>query len=232
MKAFVDIVGEVAHAAFGAFLRTTLAMLGLGVVLGGVAYFIASGSTLYGVFAALFAFIVSAVLGVILAGKRAVAQGIAQGVDRLDLGGAAVRYLFDKPLGILAAGAVSQHGRLVARTVERLPLAQAEARLAEVANKLVRASSAETGLRGWLRQQLQGRLLRLVQHLTLARFRQTGSSTTGVDLVGVRNELVTRVNDLLAAKLQRGIQVTTVLYLLLAIVLSLLAAFALQQLPS
>lgn len=216
-----DLLTPILGPALRAFLRTTAGMLLLGLVLAGASfYWAAQGSVLRGALACALAFGLCAAIGFVLAGKRAVGRGLLHGVQRLGLGQRLLGTIFDRLPGSKAA-----------RSVETLPLAQAEARLAEAVHGLLAAQEQGGGLGGWLRRKLQARMLLGVQQLTLARFRQAGSEATGIDLVKVRGELAGSVDRLLGDKIHSAVQSATVLLVVLAVLLSLAGAYGIRQLP-
>lgn len=121
-------------------------------------------------------------------------------------------------------------GGAVARAAERLPLAQAEARLNEAVAVLLRASADGGGLSGWVRRRVHGKLLSAVRQYTLARFRQEGAEHGGIDLLKVRADLGRNIDSFMMRKM-RGIALRwTVAVVVAAIVVSLAGAGLLRQL--
>jgi hypothetical protein len=210
------IVGDVAGlmlVAVRSFLLTLLLLLFLGVALAAASYYIFSGSHwVYGLIAALVALIECVVVGIMLGAKRAVIVAVLHGLRKYHLGGAAVRLIFGRLLGVSAEGTHGERGGWATRTAERLPLAQAEQRLGNAIHYLVRAPT-DSGLTGWLRRRVQIRLTDTVGKLTLARFREEHAQHGGVDLAKVQTDLGDRIDSLLIGKLRGGINLWMVIAL-------------------
>jgi hypothetical protein len=200
--------------AVRSFAGTVLALAGVGLALAGSAYWFLRDHPWYGLLAAAAALAEALVAGVLLGTKRAVARTLAEGTRRLHLGQSLVRWLFQRLLDKAADGQPGERGETIARAAERVPLAQAEQRLAAVVDGLLGTGSSGDDRAGWFRRQLQRRLLSLVRAVTLARFRDEEARHGGVDLVKVRADLETRVDDILAAKLTAGLNLWTAVVLL------------------
>jgi len=80
---------------------------------------------------------------------------------------------------------------------------------------LLAPQSADGSSKGWLRRKLEGRLLRMVQKYTLARFRDEDAQYGGVNLAKVQAELETLVDEVLVAKLKHGVNFWTAIVLVL-----------------
>ncbi|HEY7426825.1 MAG TPA: hypothetical protein VH682_21495 [Gemmataceae bacterium] len=212
-----EIVGSVAGlllAAVRSFLLTLLLMLLLGATLAAASYWILSGRHwVYGLIAALAALAECAIVGVILAAKRAVATTLVHGLRKSHIGSAAVRLIFDRLLGVSAEETHGERGGWATKTAERLPLAQAEKRLGDAIRQLIHAPATEGGLTGYVRRRLQARLLGLVHKLTLASFREEDARHGGVDLAKVQGDLGERIDGLLVGKLRGGVNLWTILVL-------------------
>ena len=197
------------------FLLTLLFMLLLGVVLAIASYWILSASHwVYGVVAALVALFECIAVGIILATKRAIAVTLLDGLHKYQIGSAAVRLIFGRLLGVSATENHGERGGWLTRTVERLPLAEAERRLDEAIHGLVNAPSEGGGQTSWLRRRVQNRLLSTVYKYTLAHFRAEHAQHGGVDLVKVQGDLGERIDGMLIGKLRGGINVWTVAVLI------------------
>lgn len=217
----LGLVTPILGPALSAFLRTTIGMSLLGLVLTGASfYWAAQGSVMRGALAAALALALCTWIGIMLAAKRAVGRGLLHGLQRLGLGRRLLELLFDRLVPDRAAQAV-----------ERLPLAQAEERLGSAVRGLIAAQDQGGGLRGWLRRKLQTRLLLGIQQATLARFRKSGSEVSGIDLLRVRDELAGNIDRLLGDKIQAALASTTILFVGLAVLLSLAGAHGIRQLP-
>jgi hypothetical protein len=211
------IVGGVAGlmlVAVRSFLLTLLLMLLLGTVLAAASYWLLSGQHwVYGLILALIALVECAIVGVILAAKRAVAATLVHGLRKSHIGSAAVRLIFDRLLGVAEEGTPGERGGWATKTAERLPLAQAEKRLSDAIRHLIHAPSTEGGLTGRVRRRVQARLLGLVHKFTLASFREEDARHGGVDLTKVQGALGERIDNLLAGKLRSGVNLWTILIL-------------------
>lgn len=206
--AVVSLVG----AAVSSFLHTILALAALGVALAtGASLIAADGSVLRGILGAALALTVTCALGVPLAARRAVLAALLDGVRRHGVGRAAVDLVFER----------AQLGK----TVERVPLAEAERRVRTAVAAIGRP--AGSGLGGWVRRRLEQRLLRLIETITLARFREGGAD---LDAAAVRAELGQRADELLARRIARTLMPTTAFVLAGMVGLSLGGALLLRQL--
>jgi hypothetical protein len=194
-------LGWVAVRSF-ALTLAILTVLGFG--LAGLAYYVLRDAPLYGAIAALVAVVEAVTAGVVLGGKGAMVMALAEGLRVLGLGRLTVRLVFERMLG-LDHGQHGERGGALTRSLERLPIRQAEHALREAVNGLV----AAPGEGGWLRRKLRQQLLRLVEKYTLARFREEDARHGGIDLVRVQAELEGRVDQLLVAKVRGGLALWT-----------------------
>jgi hypothetical protein len=193
-----DAVAEGVAAALGAFLRTTVGMVTLGVALAAGCFWYA------GIAAAGIAVALGAIIGLVLAGKRAVLGGLAAVARTQGLSGRVVRALFER------LGAVDSP----------VPLADAETRL--------RAAVADWvgGTGGGLRGRVQRALVRRIETITLARFREAGDT---VSMARVGDELAARADALLLAQLAGAARRITMLLVAVTVVLACAAAVALRH---
>lgn len=214
MKVDLRAVGR--HAAGMAWVAVkafagTLGLLTLaGCVLAGVSYYFLRDNPVYAAIGAAVAVVEGCVTGVVFGGKRAMATGLAHGLGRLRLGRSLIQMVFDRLLMISeteAQGAIGERGGRIARTAERVPLAQAD----EMLRTAVLGVTGETGQGGWLRRTIQAKLLGLVQKYTLARFREEGAAHGGVDLLKVRTKLEDTIDDAVVGKVRGGLRVWTIL---------------------
>ncbi len=213
--AFRKAVGRLSLVAGRSFLVTVLAFTALGLVLAVLCWYWMSGThPVYGYIGAVVALVEAVVVGTLLGGKRALIMALVHGLRTYRLGGAVVGLLFRRLLGVSAEAPSGERGAWPARAAERVPLAQAEARLNAAVDAVLAAPAEGGGLLGWGRRRLQARLVSAVGKYTLARFREVGAKEGGVDLVKVQAELATRVDEGLADKLARGVNVWTALALL------------------
>ncbi|MFN7132575.1 MAG: hypothetical protein ACK4N5_10880, partial [Myxococcales bacterium] len=215
-----------------AFLRTTFGMLTLGLLLaGGAVWIAAQGSAVSGVLAAVLAVALAGAAGVFLAIKRAIGRALLHGLRQLRLGERTLEVVFSQLLGVEERLAMGARGGAIARTVENLPLAEAESRLKATLGALFEASAGKPGLRGRLLAAIQRSLLEKVEELTLARFREQHQREGGVDLVRVRDELSGRIDALVEDKVQGALNRVTAMVVLGTGAAALLGALAIRQLP-
>jgi hypothetical protein len=188
----------------------TLGLLTLaGCVLAGVSYFFLRGNPAYAGIGAAVAVVEGIITGVVFGAKRGMVMGIAHGLGQLRLGRSLIRLVFDRILKVTeseAQGGIGERGGRIARTAERVPLAQAD----EMLSKAVHGVTGETGQGGWLRRTIQGKLLGMVEKYTLARFREEGAAHGGVDLLKVRAELEDAIDDKMVEKVRGGLKVWTI----------------------
>ena len=214
LAAFGKAVGRLSLVALRSFLVALVAFTALGLVLAALAgYWMSRTHPVYGVIAAVVALLESVAVGVVLGGKRALVMALVEGLRRYRLGEAVVGLLFRRLLGASAEAPAGGRGAWLARAAERVPLAQAEARLNGAVEAVLAAPAEGGGPLGWGRRRLQARLVAAVGKYTLARFREEGAKEGGVDLVKVQADLATRVDGALANKLAQGVNVWTVLAL-------------------
>jgi hypothetical protein len=226
MVTFSSVWGTIAGmgmAALKSFLRTVLLLFCEGVILGIVTYYwLMDGFhfelSKWGIFSAILAvamLLECILVGLALAGKRAVAMALIHALRVHRLGQATVRLVFQQLLGVTAEQPLGERGGMVAQTAERVPLAQVERRLNDAIRDVLRAEAAGGGVKMWVRRQLQRRMLGIVQKFTLARFREADAQHGGVDLVAVQAELESSIDDRLIGKLKWGVDLWTAAALVL-----------------
>ena len=227
IKLLAPLFGELLMA----FLRTTVGMICLGGGLAVVAFAMAARvSPLHGLLAACIAVAACTVIGVILATKRAVGASLMLAVGELRLGKTTTQWLFAQMLGVDDGAAIGARGVVVATTLERLPLAQLEQRLAEVVDRAVAPDRAATGVRAWLQRKLVARLLGAIAQVTVSRFRSAAADAGGIDLIRVRDELAERMDGLVRDRIAGGTRKVTVLLVAAAVALAIGGAFGVSQL--
>src|SRR5262249_33960841 len=124
MRAIIADAAGLLLVAVRSFLGTLLIMVLLGVALAAASYWLLSGPHwVYGLIAALIALLECTVVGVLLAGKRAIVMAMVHGLGKYQLGSTAVRLVFDRLLDCSAEREQGERGGWVTRSVERLPLA-------------------------------------------------------------------------------------------------------------
>jgi hypothetical protein len=182
-------------------------------ILAAVSYKIAaqSGSPGKAILAVVLVLALGAVLGGLLAVKRAVLQALRHGAARLQLGQRTFGALFARIVGLsgeAAAGAAGERGGAIARTVEKLPLARAEQLLSDAVAGLYK----EGGVSGFFRTRLHAAIVDRVAAITLARFRAEGAQAGGVDLIKVRDELSAKSEELLCGVFDKAMLKLTAIF--------------------
>jgi len=148
----------------------------------------------------------AAVAGVLLGIKWAMAWTLLYAFGEARLGGAVVRMLFERLLGLAGTeGGHGERGSALARSLERIPLVRAEALLSQAAQGV----AGETSRLGWLRRWLAARLIETVRYYTLARFRHEGAEHGGVDLLRVRAELEIAIDETIIGGIKTGLWLAT-----------------------
>jgi hypothetical protein len=201
-------LASLAWVAMRSFVGTVLVLTLVGVVLAGLSYcFLPEYHWIYGAIAIVVTLIESVTTGFVLGAKRAVAIAVAHGLGSLRLGGALVRLVFERMLGVAGGEEIGERGGRITRGLEGVPLAQAD----ELLSGAVRDVTGDAAQGGWLRRTIRGRLLEAVRRYTLARFREEGAKHGGIDLLKVKEELEQTVDDALVRKVRGGLRLWTVL---------------------
>lgn len=222
----LELFGPVIGAAVKALLRTVFGMVLLGALVTSVTVAMAAdGSWLRAVIAAALSLIALAIVTGILAVKNAIMRGLLHGLQKLQLGMRVLTLLFDQ-LGVTEKSEQGERGGAVGRTVERLPLREAEARLSGAVNGLLAERAAKTGVRAWLARKLVTAALGRIEKITLAQFRSEDAKAGGVDLLVVRDQLSAGIDQTLAkgitAQLNKLNFLAAVLYVVFAIAIAVL----------
>jgi hypothetical protein len=231
------LVGELAElflplfrAAVGAFFRTAAGMLLLGLGAAGLSAWIAGGVSpvraLVGVAATL---VIFALLGGVLVVKRAVGKALLEGLRRFGVGRRVTELLFAQMLDVSAEQAQGERGVAVARVAERLPLAEAEARLSGAVRTLTAPRPGKK--QRWLARLIECRMIATVERYTLDRFRDEARTTGGVDLIKVQKELRQWIDARLADVVQGKLRALSLGVVSLACALSLLAGVGIRHFP-
>jgi hypothetical protein len=191
----VEAIGTLVKPLLRAFFRTAAGMFALSLLLAIVVYKIAaaSGETWKALVAVLLVLILGAVLGGMLSIKRAVLTALREGAAAHKLGQRTLDALFGRLFG-LSGGPGGQGQRpagALAQTAEKLPLGRAEQLAKEAAAGLIREGEKS----GFFRARLHRMLVERIEGLTLARFRAEDNAAGGVDLVKVRDELASTVEQ-------------------------------------
>lgn len=213
-------LGPIAAGALNQLLGTVAAMAMLALGLGAVGLWLSPGGWRAGV-AVTLTLLLSVGATVFLVIKRALLVTVKQALVRLGLGRRVLSVVFERMLGVDADAdaRMGERGGRLARTIERVPLVEAEAWL-KSASAAVTSSGAEAhGLRGRLAAAAQRRIVAWVEHATLKSFREDGADVGGVDLMKVRERLDAHINDTLLARIDGVLlRVTGLTVMLLSIV--------------
>jgi hypothetical protein len=241
LGALAERVAELAVPAGATLMRT---LLGLGLLAPALAYtayrLAAPRSPAAALLVAVLVVVATAALAVPLAAKRALGRAIVIGIRRHQLGLPLLRLLFERLLGVVegpagaaradaaaaGAGAADAHGERggrLARTVERLPLRQAEEALRRVVEDWTRSGS---GRGGWLARRIEARLLAAISQLTVAHLRDHDARHGGVDLLRVRDELAAVVDERVSARVQGSVTTLTVTLLAALVAGAVLLGYA------
>lgn len=215
----VGAVGELAAPllgrAFRAFVATTFGMITLGVVVaGGSMYFLWEKGAKHGLLGAVAALAIFTLAGFGLAGQRAVASALLEGVRRAQLGTRTVRAIFD--------ALAETRG---AQALERLPLAQAEEKLRAVVHQIVTSPTSGGGLRAKLGRRIRDGLVQKVEALTVRRFRAEGAGAGGIDVQKIGDELAARADEALADQVRGMMKRVTLLIVLGACVVQVVLVY-------
>ncbi len=230
--ALLDLFGPVIGAALKALLKTVFGMALLGaVVTVTTVYFAAQGSWLRGLIAAVLSLVALAIVTGILAVKNAIMRGLLHGLKTLQLGTRVLTLLFNQ-LGVTENSKQGERAGAVGRTVERLPLRDAEAKLSGAVLSLLAERAGKTGVRAWMARKLIEAALTRIEAITLARFREQDSRTGGVDLLVVRDELAASIDGTLASGIAAQLNKLNILVAGLYVVFAVLIAIALPRLVS
>jgi len=167
-------VGALAWVAFRSFAGTS-SLFVLGLVLGAISYVCLKEYRSYAWTLAVVVMVERVVIGLFLGAKRAILLALATGVGRAQLGSEILRLCMNNLLNVSQDDSFGERGNRTAVAVERLPLAQVEQRLARVVEQFTRCSISSGRFTTWFWQTLHHRLLRVVQALSLAQFREQES---------------------------------------------------------
>ncbi|MEW6433975.1 MAG: hypothetical protein AB1730_20940 [Myxococcota bacterium] len=228
--ALLKVFGPVIGAALKALLRTVVGMVLLGVVvtIATVAY-VAQGSWVRGGIAAALVLVALAIVTGILAVKNAVMRGLLHGLQKLALGKRVLGVLFAK-LGVTEDSTQGERAGAIGRTLERVPLRDAETKLRGAVNAVLSERAEKTGVRAWMARKLIAAAVTRIEAITLARFRTQDAKAGGVDLLVVRDELSTTIDETLASTIASKLNALNLAVAGLSVVLAVLIALGLPRL--
>jgi hypothetical protein len=222
----LELFGPVIGAALKALLKTVFGMVLLGaVVTGGTVYFAAQGSWLRAALAAVLSLVALAVVTSVLAVKNAIGNGLLHGIEKLKLGQKVLNVVFAQ-VGVHDGSVQGERAGAVGRTVEKIPLREAETKLSGAVHGLLEARAGKTGVRAWLARKVMNTVLEKIESITLARFREVDAQESGVDLLKVRDELGAGIDGALGrgvkAQLNKLNLLIAGLYVLFAVAIAVL----------
>ena len=228
--AILEVFGPVIGAALKALLRTVFGMVLLGVVVTvATVAFVAQGSWLRGSIAAAVLLVALAIVTGILAVKNAVMRGLLHGLEKLALGKRVLGVLFGK-LGVTDDSTQGERAGAIGRTVERVPLREAEDRLRGAVNSVLAERAGKTGFRAWIARKLIASAVTRIEAIPLARFRSDDAKAGGVDLLVVRDELSATIDQTLASTISSKLNLLNWAIAGLYVLLAVLIAFGLPRL--
>ena len=227
--ALLDLFGPVIGAALKALMKTVLGMVLLGfVVTSATVYFAAQGSWVRALVAAVLSIVALAVCTGILAVKNAIMRGLLHGLTRLSLGTRVLKLLFNQ-LGVTENSTQGERAGAIGRTVEKLPLRDAEAKLSGAVKSLLDERAGKTGVRAWMARKLIEAALTRIESITLARFRSEDAKAGGVDLLVVRDELAAGIDTTLAKGISASLNKVNLLIAGLYVVFAVVIAAVLPR---
>jgi hypothetical protein len=196
------------YAALKAYAAALSAMTAAGMVLAAVSFAVLDGQSRWAaVLVAVFAVIQGIMAGAVLGARHASAAAATHALSELRLGSAAVRFVFERMLGIHDEMAPGGRGQRLVEAGKKMPLAQAERLVSQKMDDLGKSSPA----RGWLARKMRTRLLGAVEGITLNRFRETDARKDGIDLLRLKNELETTIDARLIERFRSGLTLWTIL---------------------
>jgi hypothetical protein len=211
LQALAANVRTLAWIGLRSFVGTFVLVSLFGVVLAACSFFYLNQfHWIHGLLGAFLCLVEAVATGFFFGLKRAIALTLAHALGTLRLGAALVRFLFERLLGMADGQELGERGGAMAKRIERLPLAQAEARL----NSVVHQFTGDAEQAGWLARKIQTRLLDAVRKFTLARFRAQEAKHGGIDLLQIRQELEPTIDDKLVEKVSGGLKLWTLIVFL------------------
>ena len=219
----------VQQAVKGLVISTGLTLLVfVPVAIGAFAIAQHSGQYWRGPLALLITFLVFVIGVATLAVKRAVGEAVLFGLQKLRIGDRTSGMLFER-LGIHAVDRAGERGGQVVQAIERVPLVEAEKKLRDAVDSVLRVQDGGGG--GFFQKRIRQTLVTQISRLTLARFRAHDKELPGVDLRRVRVEVAERADTALAEAVGGALLKTTLLVLGLASFGSLLVAYGIRCIP-
>lgn len=230
MGALIDLVGPLVGPAIRSFLSTAAGMVVLTILVMGAGVAICAPEGAWAMAAAgVLALVVGAVAGGMLSMKRAVTAALAAGLNKLGLGRRAMGMIFGRLLDVSEEEALGERGRAAAKTLERLPLSDAEARLRRAVTSLVGERAQKTGFRAFIARKIQETALRQVEKVTLAQFRKENAEHGGVDLILVRDELGVKIDALAGSAVESAGRKVTFIALGAVLLVSLFGSLGIRE---
>jgi hypothetical protein len=230
-EALAPVVSEIVGPILKVLLKTAAGMIFLTLLVAGVSYEVAAdGNWKHGLAGMALGLVTCGICGGLLTAKRVALSAVKAAIQKARLGKKMLALVFERMLAVNAKDNFMERGGSVAKTVERLPLAQAEARLKSVVDSLVDAPEAGGGFRGWIKRSVQEALVRRVEAVTLAEFRESGAGEGGVDLAVTHHKLGDLVDNKIVAGIDAAMLKVTALFVALACGVSLLGSMLIRGL--
>lgn len=219
-----DLAASFVAGLLRALLRLTLFA---GVVSAGSYVIAARGSVIRGAIAVGFSLLVCLSLVSFVSIRRALLYALVTAAERERIAGRIAAALLDRLIG--ESSNPNDRSR-IARTVERIPLAEATEGLRRVVEEYLgeRARSGRIG--GVLVRRLERRLLSMIERVALERFRVDAARGSGVDLSLVRDELSRNADRYLVDRVRKPLAALTFVLGATALLASFAIALAIRQL--
>jgi hypothetical protein len=206
-QVFSQQLAGTAWAGLKAFAIAFFSLTATGTVLAIISFFVLdSHSRWAAAIAAVVAVFEGIVTGALLGSRHATAAAAAHALGHLRLGGAAVRFVFERLLGVRDQMEPGDRGARLVEAGRKMPLAEAERLVTEKMDDLSKTAPAP----GWLATKIRSKVLRAVEAITLSRFREADAQEGGVDLMRLKTELEATIDERLAAKFKSSLTLWTI----------------------
>ncbi len=212
----VDAAAPLGGAAIKGLLKTTAGAVILTILTAAGSFWIAyDGSAIRGVIAVLLVVVLGTVVGTVLAVKTAIVSAVSAGIERLALGRRLSELVFSRLKGTAVAG-----------HAERVPLAQAEQKLRAAIGGVRREDLAG---KSWAVRKVGEKVLGAIETLTLARFREEGKTSGGIDMSRTGTVVGEMIDGFVLDTITKKITALTAIVAGLTLAVCLAAAFGIRQ---
>lgn len=203
MHAKLELALELARVFVKTLLTTLAIFLLVGVLMALFALRPPRDSQGLAMLAAVVILAEAVVVGAFLGLKRGLLLAIAHAVSTRKMGAALTAKIFDTALGVgVGAGAMGDRGGTVAKSLERIPLAQAEGLLKSAIDRVIAESEEPAGALARIGQYVRRRAVDAIGKYTLTRFREADTKSGGIDLALVRRELEPKIDGVVLERVQ------------------------------